>query len=141
MKRLLTVLFLSLIIVQMCLLPLAVEGNGYIIICPTAFTQPATDLGVTTATLNGNVILPTDILDSMSERVVLASSQYATARFYSAIVSFKYGTQPGVYDHETSPVTILLSGPVQAQISGLNPCTNYYYLLKLHPLDRTVGRF
>ena len=131
MKRFLVVVFLSLIVVQLCLLPIAVTATY---ICPSVTTLATTNITGSTATLNGSVnipiISPTGIL--VPNEVLLASFQYATVNGGGVFVSFQYGTVPGVYTAETPATAALASGAFLANISGLSPCTTYYARAKVH---------
>jgi len=124
MKRFLAIAFISLVIVQLCLLPMAVQA--YVINCPSVSTLAATDITGSTATLNGTASIPSLCSILKPDGVVLASLQYATPGTY-AHVSFEYGTAPGVYSSSTPPFAMPQSGAFQATISGLTPCTVYYY--------------
>jgi hypothetical protein len=133
MKRLFAVLLLSLLAVQLCLLPIAAQGT--LGTCPSAVTLPATDISVSSTTLNASVIIPpVDYGSLMSNRVVLASLQDAGVPDVRVFVSFQYGTAPSVYTGETPPVEISQSGNVQVSVSGLRPCATYYYCVKLHTI-------
>ena len=130
MKRALAVVFASLVAVQLCLLPMAVEGLE----CPSVTTLPATNITTITATLNGNVNIPitgVPISILMPNGILLASLQYVPFIGSGALVSFKYGTAPGVYTAETPATVALSSGAFQANISGLFPCTTYYARAKV----------
>ena len=122
MKMFLAVAFISLVVVQFCLLPIAVNGGD----CPfdSVVTLPATNITINAATLNG--IASFQLLDSnlKPNGVVLTSLQYVTR---GISVSFQYGTAPGVYTSETPQIEMPQSGAFQATISGLSLCTTYYY--------------
>ena len=74
MKMFLAVAFISLVVVQFCLLPIAVNGGD----CPfdSVVTLPATNITINAATLNG--IASFQLLDSnlKPNGVVLTSLQY-----------------------------------------------------------------
>jgi len=146
MKRFFKVLFLSVIVVQLCLLPVTVEGtpvvNGEI--SPPVVTLPATDVSLVTATLNGSINLPTIATGLIPNRILPVSLQNVGDGYPRSLVSFQYGTQPGVYTHQTQQVEIFQSGPVLAQVGGLTPCTTYYYRLVLNlvaPTDNSLYRY
>jgi len=134
MKRFLAVVVLSLVVVQLCLLPIAVTATlrG----CPSVATLPATNITDSTATLNGSVTVPDPVLIQttgniiMKDRVSLASLQYVGGITQTS-VSFQYGIMPGVYTNETPATSIIMSRAVTANLSGLAPCTTYYARVKL----------
>jgi len=80
----------------------------------TLTTHDATDITTISATLNGS-------LDSLGE--------YATVD-----VSFVWGpnseTDPAVYPDETSPETVISTGPFSSGIDGLSADTTYYFRAK-----------
>jgi len=143
MKRLFTTVLLSLLVVQMCLLPLAAEGNA--LKCPSAstvvagdircfptVTLPATDISVTTATLNGRLDI---LIDEASNNVLtngISLIDVMLTTIGNTYVSFQYGTEPGVYTAETPQVEMTQSGDFRAAISGLRPCATYYYRTKIY---------
>jgi hypothetical protein len=145
MKRFFRVVFLSLIVVQLCLLPIAVEGvTDGVEVCPSAVTLPATNITASTAVLNGSLIIPPFILNTTftPNGVLLASLQYAGIPHQERVfVSFQYGTVPGVYTNETPQVEMLQSGTFQASISGLPSCTTHYARVKLHTIVPQPGLF
>lgn len=124
MKRFLAVVILSLVVVQFCLLPLAVEGQ----VCPSVTTLPVTNITNTTATLNGSATVPNWAKLTILEGVVPASLQYVTE---GVMVSFRYGTAPGVYTLETTAIAQPVSGVFLANISNLSACTTYYVQAKV----------
>jgi len=140
MKRFLAVVFLSLLVVQLCLLPMAVNGTINGGSCPSVVTLPATNITDSTATLNGSVTIPSYGRLTTQDGVVLASLQHTSnpnPNTTVAYVSFKYGTVPGVYTNETAEVAMSLptgTFPFQASVSGLTTCTTYYARTKIHSL-------
>jgi hypothetical protein len=145
MKKLLAAIFLSLFAVQLCLLPIAAQGTP----CPSAVTLPATEVSVSSATLNGSVVVPLISGNAMQKGVLPASMQFTTGNgyYFRVLVSFQYGVEPGVYIRETPQVQILQSGNVQIPVSDLLPCSNQYYRIKLHTIvpepalfDQYAGR-
>lgn len=143
MKRLFATVLLSLLVVQMCLLPLAAEGNA--LKCPSAstvvagdircfptVTLPATDISVTSAILNGRLEIP-NIVPSNNVLTngisLIAMMLTSNGNIY---VSFQYGTEPGVYTAETPRVEMTQSGVFQAPVTGLRPCATYYYRTKIY---------
>jgi len=133
MKRVLAVVFAFLVVVQLCLLPLAVkaEVNGFV--CCSVVTLAATNITDSTATLNGSFSCP---VGSMSNGLVLASLQHVSA---GVRVSFKYGTVPGVYTAETEENVVTGSGGTfLANISGLSPCTTYYVITRRQGTQSTI---
>ena len=138
MKRFLAVAFISLVIVQLCLLPMSVIGGTN---CPSVSTLPATNITINAATLNGTVDIP-DISGKLSapNGVVLASLQCVQISDW-VFVSFEYGTAPGLYTGVTPEIGMSQSGtfPFQASINGLSPCTTYYAHAKVRTLDRMMN--
>ena len=115
MKRVLAVIFLSLLVMQLCLLPMAVTAK-----CNTdvsTITLPVTNFTDSSATLIGTWT---------------SLGTYPLPLY----VSFQYGTEPGVYNIETPQIEKSLSEigtfPFQANISNLSPCTTYYVRTQLH---------
>ena len=136
MKRFLAIVFASLVILQLCLLPIAVEATPDVI-CPSVITLPATNITGSTATLNGTVDIqyPVGKL-SMPNGVVLASLQY-TGEVSRISVSFQYSTTTGVYSSETPATAVTTSGTFLANISGLSPCTTYFARTRVQGQIRT----
>ncbi len=128
MKRISAASLLFLLVVQLCLFPAVAEGA----MCPSVSTLPATNIGSTTATLNGSVDFHLASLPTTQNGIILTSSQYALIDGIQVYVSFKYGTKANVYDHETP--TVLASGPgnFQVIIQNLPPCTTHYARAKIH---------
>jgi len=122
MKRFLSIVILSLVVVQLCLLPIAVTAD-----CPSVVTLPATNITDSTATLNGslNITITTGSI-IIPNGVFPASLQYTVNPEPGLFVSFQYGTVPGVYTAETPATEMSTHGAFQANISGLSPCTTYY---------------
>ena len=115
MKRVFAVVFLSLLVLQLCLLPMAVTAKCLGV---STVTLPVTNITDSTATLNGT----------------WTSLEPYPSSFLC--VSFQYSTVPGVYTSETPQIAMSLSEtgtfPFQANISGLSPCTTYYVRTQLH---------
>jgi len=112
MKRVVAVVFASLVVAQLCLLPMAVTAKCLSV---STVTLPVTNITDSIATLKGtwNWLDP----DPFSQELC---------------VSFQYGTVPDVYTAETPQVTTSLPVDFQANISGLSPCTTYYVRTQLH---------
>jgi hypothetical protein len=93
--------------------------------CPSVITSAATDISVTTATLNGTAIiplLPAKNLTPLKGELIDASLN----NMVSFNASFEYGTGSGDYTSQTSPVALHGSGRFQMSVSGLRPYTTYY---------------
>ena len=132
MKRLLLLLVLCLIVIQLCLLPNAVNaGIGFI--CPRVATNPATDITCSTATFNGNPLIATmTTFVTPPEGELTASLLYIGPPIVVIVTaSFQYGTVSGVYTSETVPIALPTPGPFQYSVSGLSPGTTYYVRAKL----------
>jgi len=135
MKKIFGAFVVLLFLLPMLMLPSAVHG---IITCPTVSTLAATNIGDTSATLNGSVTIP--FFTSLPEHhgIILTSSQYASLEELQFLVSFQYGTIYGVYDYETPAVLMTVSGNFQAIINDLPPCTTHYARAKVatavHPI-------
>ncbi len=114
MKRVLAIVFLSLLVMQFCLLPMAVTAKCNDDV--STVTLPVTNFTDSSATLIGT-------WTSVGTSIV------------PLYVSFQYGTVPGVYNSETPQIEKSLSEigtfPFQANISGLSPCTTYYVRTQL----------
>ena len=102
MKRLLLLLVMFLVTVQLLILPAAANGTNI-----TVTTLPATNIGVSTATLNATI----------------TNTVQRTIDVY-----FDYGTAPGQYTGKTPTVTYtgVNSITAQANLTGLIVCQNYY---------------
>ena len=115
MKRVLAIVFLSLLVMQFCLLPMAVTAKCNDDV--STVTLPVTNFTDSSATLIGT-------WTSVGTSLV------------PLYVSFQYGTVPGVYNIETPQIEKSLSEigtfPFQANISDLSPCTTYYVRTQLH---------
>jgi len=115
MKRVLAIVFLSLLVMQLCLLPMAVTAKCNDDV--STVTLPVTNFTDSSATLIGT-------WTSVGTSLV------------PLYVSFQYGTVPGVYNIETPQIEKSLSEigtfPFQANISDLSPCTTYYVRTQLH---------
>jgi hypothetical protein len=84
------------------------KGSTYI--PPQVATNAATSLTGTSATLNGTL------------------EQLGTSTTVS--VSLEYGTAPGTYTAETTPLVQTATGAFSANIGGLTPGTTYYFRAK-----------
>jgi len=78
---------------------------------PSATTQPATAIGGSSATLNGNI------------------TNMGSAG--SVNWSFQYGTVSGYYPNETAATAKTAAGPVSFTQAGLLSSTTYYYRVKI----------
>ncbi len=128
MKRFLAVVILSLVVVQLCLLPLAVSALDPVLPCPSVVTLPVTNITNHTATLNGSVTIPGWAKLAVPDGVAPASLQYVIE---GITVSFRYGTVPGVYAFETTAIPVNESRTFLTNIIGLSPCTTYYVQAKV----------
>jgi hypothetical protein len=120
-KRLFSVLALSLILVQIFLVPVIAGANGT---CPSITTLPATTVNDDWATLNAQLnnffadatYIGSNIVPVQGKLEILPCRVY-----------FQYGTSPGVFTKSTLPISI---SPVKVNYStvlrGLDPCTTYY---------------
>jgi len=118
-KRLLSLLVLSLVVVQLLMLPSMV--NGYT--KPVVTTLPATEITTNSATLNATAIL---ITSNDSSNLIYVRDTYELNGIYNNTAYFQYGTVPGVYTNTTLPVGIISGNTFSAHVTGLNPCTRYY---------------
>jgi hypothetical protein len=118
-KRLLSILVLSLVLVQL-LLPSVVNGTYS---TPLITTLPATEVAANAATLNATAILLTG---NDGNNLIYVSDTYEFSGTYTNTIYFQYGTVPGVYTHTTTPVPMSSSNTVSTRVTGLNPCTRYY---------------
>ena len=113
MKRVFAVVFLSLLVLQLCLLPMAVTAKCLGV---STVTLPVTNITDSTATLNGT----------------WTSLEPYPSSFLC--VSFQYSTVPGVYTSETPQIAMSLSEtgtfPFQANISGLS-VTEFISIVKI----------
>jgi hypothetical protein len=123
MKKMFGASVLLLLILQICLLPSSVQGTAP---CPTVSTLAATNIGDTTATLNGFANVPQISLLPALKGIIPASSQYAVVGGFNVYVSFQYGITSGVYSRETPTVLMTEPGNFQAVINDLPPCTTHY---------------
>ncbi len=86
-------------------------GVEEVLIPPTVTTNDASDIGIDTSHLNGN-------LDDLSTAT-------------SANVSFEWGeTSGGPYPNETTPQAMSTIGPFSFNLSSLNQSTTYYFRTK-----------
>jgi len=127
MKRLFTLVLLLLIAAQLYLLPMSVQALPA---CASVATLDATNITESTATLNGSVSIPSLVKNAAPNGVIPASLQFANAPI-QALVSFQYGTTPGVYTNETPQVILTQSGTFQATVTGLPSCTTHYARTKV----------
>jgi len=135
MKKIFGASVLLLLILQICLFPSSALGT---LQCPTVSTLPATNIGDTTATLNGSVTIPSFTSLPASNRIIPISHEYAVDHGVLVYVSFQYGTVVGDYAHETPGV--LMGGPsnFQSVINDLTPCTRHYARAKVHTVFEPV---
>jgi hypothetical protein len=118
MKRSYALLVLSLVVLQLFLLPVVANAffSGSLIT-----TLPATDVAQTTATLNA-AVAPRMTGTSNSSGVIYVNDPTPTCHGY-----FKYGTTSGMYTDQTPSVTLSFqAGGFHANLTGLKPCTTYY---------------
>jgi len=118
-KRLLSVLVLSLVVVQLFLMP-ALVSAGTVYRCPAVTTLPATNVEIDSATLNASYSF---LLSGRND----AGNLILVSNVAPCVLYFQYGTQPGVYTSKTPSMSISAeSGSVKTNLTGLNPCTIYY---------------
>jgi len=80
-------------------------------VCPTATTQPATGIGATGATINGNLL-------------TLGSAD-------SVAAFFQWGTVSTVYTNETIAQTMTAGAPFSENLTGLSNGVTCYYRVKV----------
>jgi len=120
MKRLLSVLVLSLVMVQLFLMP-ALASAATESRCPAVTTLPATNVEIDSATLNASFSFLASGRNDAGNLILV--SQQAPCVLY-----FQYGTQSGLYTDKTASMSIsATSGSVKTNLIGLNPCTTYYF--------------
>ena len=129
MRKIFGASVLLLLILQICLFPSSAYGTP---LCPTVTTLPATNIGDTSATLNGSVTTPLITSLPAPDRIIPTSHEYAIVDGIEVYVSFQYGTVPGSYAYETPGVLMGGPGNFQAVINDLPPCTRHYARAKVH---------
>jgi len=146
MKRLLSVLALSLVLVQLFILPARV--NASLIFSPTVTTLAATNITPFSATLNGSVTFPTFTGNNNgSLRLISDIYNYAANNYYmpSTTGYFRYGASPGSLTSSTSPVVLPFAQTTAiftGYAAGLLPCSTYYaqaVVVTPEPIGYTPG--
>jgi len=128
MKRFLPALVISLLLVQVFILPASAAGFGFR--APTVVTLAATNITPFSATLNGRVALPSFTSNYNGSLTPVSDiSEYYSPALPSSTGYFRYGASPGSLTSSTSPVvlpfgqtTITFTGAA----AGLLPCSTYY---------------
>jgi hypothetical protein len=125
-KRVLSLLVLSLVLVQLFMLPSVVNGyitpvvNGYT--TPVVTTLPATDVATSAATLNATVLCAI----GNNGNLVYVNDTYELNGTNSNTAYFQYGTESGVYNDRTATITVSSGNTFSARVVGLYTCKKYY---------------
>ncbi|GEM_PF-526379 len=132
MKRFIPLLVLLLVLLSV---PISDRVNGFPNICGSAITQAATDITPTTATLNGQVLIPELSLHDRHGDIIPADYELADVAPETCTVYFQYGTTSGVYPLSTPPVANPHSSTIRSvsrAVGDLTPCTTYFARIVIH---------
>jgi hypothetical protein len=118
-KKIIPLLGLSVLIIQLFVMPAVAHADGF---SASVTTLPATDVGVTSARLNGSInAIMIGAGADQNLRNVLDDGSTTYAAY------FTYGTAPGVYTNTTPSTTYSATNTnFASDVIGLMPCTQYY---------------
>jgi hypothetical protein len=127
MKKLLPVLVLSLVLLQLVLLPAAVSANGFG--QATVATLAASNITPNSATLNASInVTAVGSNRNSGLRPVSDTPGYDFANIPITLTGyFRYGTSSGALSYSTLPVNVPYGATsFNTGVMGLYPCTAYY---------------